>query len=184
MRRHFFVILLNLIVGHHVINTILYLSPSNPLSKYYEPYVVAYMQPIFYQNWDLFARTLRSNWPILRYRCSEKQEWRDFASGILQKHVGNRFIGEGKRFYYYNYLVGQITKAYTDHVNRGVFPDRLEILKVPEAKIIFNILSGVCKSSVEAELVIISQPKYSDAGKKPLVYESIPIFNFGLVDIL
>lgn len=184
MRRHLLVILLNLVVGHHVVNTVFYLSPNNPLSKYYEPYVLAYMQPFFYQNWDLFARSLRSNWPVLRYRCVGKNKWRDFASGVLHKHVGNRFAGEGKRFYYYNYLVGQVTKAYTDNVNSGNFPDRNKMLKTPEAEIIFNILIGVCKSSVEAELVIISQPKYSDAGKKPLIYESIPIFNFGLVDTL
>lgn len=77
-----------------------------------------------------------------------------------------------------------MTKAYTEDVNKGEFPEREKMLKIPEAKMIFNILMRVCQKSVEAELVIISQPKFSEAGQGPLKYESIPIYNFGVVDIL
>lgn len=176
-----FKIVVVLITLHHVVLTILYLGPVNPLSKIYGSYTVKYMHSFFAQNWEFFGRNLRNNWPVIQYKCNYDNEWKSFASGLLSQHSTNRFVGAGKKYYFYNHLVQKITDRYSKILAKdNTYPNELK--EDIYFKFVMNLIGQSCKGEFSARLAIISQPKFSERGKK-LSYSALPLIDFGIIKV-
>lgn len=88
----------------HVISTILYNIPENPLTMVYMPYVNRYMEPQFSQDWHLFAPEPATRMIKLWYRVklnNDWQHWQDPMEPILEKHRHNRATYHAKLLYIY-----------------------------------------------------------------------------------
>ncbi|SDY46103.1 DUF5819 family protein [Thermoactinomyces sp. DSM 45892] len=83
----------------HFALTALYVSPSNPLKVKYSQVVNGYMEPLFTQNWKLFAPdpVTSDNTFYVRVKIKETdgQEkitgWFDITSDLFKKNQENRF---------------------------------------------------------------------------------------------
>ncbi len=81
--------LLALLSTVYLVNTFLYLAPPNPLKVRWLPFVMMLEDPLFTQNWHLFApNPIRSNF-VLTVRCRAQKavtSWRDATSPLLARH--------------------------------------------------------------------------------------------------
>lgn len=106
----------------HVTATALYLLPVNPLSRIYLPVVHKYMEPIFSQNWHLFAPEPATSSLQFWYRCGSQPEgwgeWRDPLHGLIAKHQENRFSHRGKLIYVYQGLVRNLANHFIHLKNK------------------------------------------------------------------
>lgn len=172
--------ILIVLISHHVIVTLLYLGPINPLSLYYGTYVVSYMNPLFSQNWEFFGRNLQTNWPVVQYKCNSDAEWKNFASGVFAEHLQNRFIGSGKKYYFYNYLVKSLTEDYSNRLKTEADPTQ-SIASSKTFKLIMNLIGQGCSGTFHSRLAVISQPKFSERNSNELQYVAIPLATFNSV---
>ena len=100
----------------HFSATLVYVEPG----KYFPPFVIsairAYMLPIFYQNWVVFAPEPTINSNKFWYRCKTKNQqwsvWIDPGEELLQKHYANRFLYYGKLHEMYDHLVRRLYSTY------------------------------------------------------------------------
>ncbi|WP_121641151.1 DUF5819 family protein [Virgibacillus sp. Bac330] len=79
----------------HFMFTAIYLAPFNPVKAKYGFIVNAYMEPLFSQNWKLFAPNPASsnNQFLVRAQFSngETTEWTNLTSFMIEKNYKNRF---------------------------------------------------------------------------------------------
>jgi hypothetical protein len=88
----------------HITCTVLYNIPENPVTKEYMPLVNRYMEPLFSQNWHLFAPEPATRMVKLWYRVklnNSWQHWQDPMEPVLEKHRHNRATYHAKLLYIY-----------------------------------------------------------------------------------
>lgn len=83
----------------YVTNTFLYLAPANPVKLRHARVIYGIEQPLFSQNWHLFApNPIKTNF-VLAIRCRTRRDvtpWRDPFTPLLVTHHRNRFTPMGK----------------------------------------------------------------------------------------
>ncbi len=60
--------------AHHALCTALYVFMPQGAKPIYHRYVIAYMTPLFYQHWELFAEPPGSSQRLV-HRCYRQGEW-------------------------------------------------------------------------------------------------------------
>ncbi|MGM0941291.1 MAG: DUF5819 family protein [Bacillota bacterium] len=82
----------------HLGLTLIYNTPSNPLKAKYNNYISFYMDPLFTQNWKLFAPTPVTNSSEFYVKAKLKTEdgvkttgWIDLVNYMIDKNYDNRF---------------------------------------------------------------------------------------------
>jgi len=88
----------------HIVSTVLYNIPENPMTVAYMPVVNRYMEPLFSQNWHLFAPEPATRMVKLWYRVkinNRWQRWQDPMEPVLEKHRHNRATYNAKLLYIY-----------------------------------------------------------------------------------
>lgn len=108
-----------MIFVNHVLTTILYHLPYNPLTPYYQNYVTSYIQPVFAQNWKMFAPEPPSSFDRFWYRCkfySRWSEWKDSTHALLSVYNENRLSGFGKILYIQEHLSRSVVLLKTNVV--------------------------------------------------------------------
>jgi hypothetical protein len=109
------VLVFSLIVGFflfHLICTILYNAPINPVTKDYQVFVANYMDPLFSQKWLLFAPEPATNELRLWYRVKTKDNWghwNDPLEPILRRHQKMRFTYNAKLLYVYGNIAKDLS---------------------------------------------------------------------------
>jgi hypothetical protein len=104
MIRNIIAITAGLIFIHHVICTVLYNAPDNPLTNSFGKYVSGYMEPFFTQKWLLFAPEPATNDLKLWYRMKRGETWTtwcDPLEPVLKKHHNARYTYNAKLLYVY-----------------------------------------------------------------------------------
>ena len=108
--------------SHHLIITILYLLPVNPMTNLYGSYVSQYMHPFFIQKWELFAPEPAIYSMRMYYRCQMEDtkwnDWKDSISGLIQAHQKNRFTYRGKLIYVYQGFFRSLANAKAEIIQR------------------------------------------------------------------
>ncbi|WP_096437810.1 DUF5819 family protein [Alteribacter populi] len=87
------VFLCTLFVSHFSI-TLLYNSPSNPVQAKNQPVINTYMNPLFEQNWRLFAPdpvTTTTHFHVKAKLGDRETEWIDLINYMVDKNYQNRF---------------------------------------------------------------------------------------------
>src|SRR4030067_657750 len=77
----------------YVGNTTLYLAPPNPVTAQLLPVIRAIQNPLFAQNWHLFAPDPVKSDFVLTVRCRTKDEvsaWQDITAPLLARHQSAR----------------------------------------------------------------------------------------------
>ncbi|MBV1860474.1 MAG: hypothetical protein KUG77_18825 [Nannocystaceae bacterium] len=94
-----------LVVGGHVLATLIYLGPPNIAKERLGAPAEAYMRPLFYQNWHLFSPNPGISTQKMAIRCGPESgpysEWFDPLEGLTSEHHANRISGLGKLLYVY-----------------------------------------------------------------------------------
>lgn len=104
MKKKMIALFASIIFFHHIVCTILYNAPINPLTNSYQSYVANYIEPLFVQRWLLFAPEPATNDLKLWYRIKNKNHWGtwlDPLQPILIKHQKRRFTYNAKLLYVY-----------------------------------------------------------------------------------
>src|SRR3989337_1611903 len=73
----------------YVGNTTLYLAPPNPVTAQLLPVIRAIQNPLFAQNWHLFAPDPVKSDFVLTVRCRTKDEvsaWQEITAPLLARH--------------------------------------------------------------------------------------------------
>ena len=116
MNRHFIFILAAFTFVWHCTATVLYLIPANPMTAYYHGIVRRYMEPLFAQNWNLFAPEPATSSLQLWYRCESQNNawtpWLDPVSRLITEHRATRFTSRGKLIYVYQSVARQALNRY------------------------------------------------------------------------
>ncbi|BAK18150.1 DNA-directed RNA polymerase, beta subunit/140 kD subunit [Solibacillus silvestris StLB046] len=90
-----FFLLITVIFVFHFSMTALYVLPFNPLASKYNHQIQSYMNPLFTQNWQLFAPNplSQSIYVNVQIKDTEGQEskWIDFTTPLLEANHKNRF---------------------------------------------------------------------------------------------
>ena len=122
----------------HFFATVLYLAPANPVTKFYIEKVSNYIEPIFTQNWGLFAPEPATVSLQLWYRCQTTDqawtEWQDPVYELFRYHHRFPLTYRGKLTYIYQSIA-------RDLLNTSV--------RINKAKKCFD---SDCASEVENEL--------------------------------
>ena len=123
MFRIFSFALIAAVLGWHVLATALYLLPNNPLTPYYSATISSYMDPVFSQNWQLFAPEPATSSLQLWYRCKNSPEknwssWKDPVKNLLEEHRENRFTFRGKLTYVYQSIARNSLNDYVTQRER------------------------------------------------------------------
>lgn len=114
-KRSFAFIVLGGLFGIHLLMTALYLAPINPMTNSYANLVHSYMEPLFSQNWSLFAPDPAKSSLQLWYRCTNEQNassWMDPISPLVQDHQRTRFTFRGKLLYIYQGIARDALNTY------------------------------------------------------------------------
>lgn len=95
MLKKLVIILAVLLFSSHMFFTLLYLTPFNPVKAKHSFTVNAYMEPVFSQNWRLFAPNPAStnNKFLVRAELGDGEitEWQDLTTFMIEKNADNRF---------------------------------------------------------------------------------------------
>ncbi len=100
-------------VIHHILTTLLYLSPPNLLKQNFEEHIFGYMNPLFSQNWHLFSPNPGISFTRLAVRCGSG-EWIDPQADIQKSHAITRILGYGKIMSIYEDSFHKVKKTYTE----------------------------------------------------------------------
>lgn len=110
-----------LILGAHLLMTVLYLIPVNPASKYYLPTVQAYIEPVFSQNWGLFAPEPATSSLQFWFRCEttdgQQSDWQDPIYQLIKDHHEFPFSFRGKLTYVYQSIARDLLNAHVEKKN-------------------------------------------------------------------
>ncbi len=77
----------------HIVMTVFYIIPLNPITAKYNPLIKAYMDPLFTQTWQLFAPSpISHNYTLLMkvdYKPENQQEsirseWIDISTSLIE----------------------------------------------------------------------------------------------------
>ncbi len=83
----------------YVGNTLLYLTPPNPVKAQWLPVITALAHPFFVQNWHLFGPDpIRVNY-VLAVQCRTREavsEWHDVTQPMVARHHQNRLTPVGR----------------------------------------------------------------------------------------
>jgi len=115
MKKTFAAFIVVALLAVHVVCTVLYNAPVNPVSKYYQPAVNAYMEPYFMQKWLLFAPEPATSDLKLWYRVKLNNKWGhwvDPVAPILAKHQHRRFTYNAKLLYVYGNIAKDLNFRY------------------------------------------------------------------------
>jgi hypothetical protein len=99
----------------HLLCTVLYNAPANPVTKHYQPLVLAYMEPYFMQKWLLFAPEPAVSDLKLWYRVKWNNTWDhwiDPAEAVLKRHQHNRVTSSAKLLYVYGNIPRDLSMRY------------------------------------------------------------------------
>ncbi len=100
-----FVTLVLLVLGGHLLATLVYLAPPNVAKEHLGEAADAYMKPVFYQNWHLFSPNPGISSRKFAVRCGTPDEawteWFDPLEGLVAEHYDDRISGIGKLLYVY-----------------------------------------------------------------------------------
>lgn len=102
-------------LGIHLLCTVLYNAPLNPLTKHYQPLVERYMEPYFMQKWLLFAPEPAVSDLKLWYRVKYNNTWNhwvDPAEPVLKRHQHNRITSSAKLLYVYGNIPRDLSFRY------------------------------------------------------------------------
>lgn len=80
----------------------LYLLPDSPLRDVVSPVVNTYMNPVFRQNWHMFAPTPLTFSSRLIAKCDGSSEWIDPTGDLLQTHSVFPMIHNQKSIFLFN----------------------------------------------------------------------------------
>src|SRR5690349_21278563 len=102
----FVIVASTVLAGIYVGNTILYLMPPNPLKAMVLPVVERIENPLFAQNWHLFAPTPISMNYVIEVRCRTAglrdavtrrvTVWQDITTPLLRQFHQNRLTPYGQ----------------------------------------------------------------------------------------
>jgi hypothetical protein len=95
----------------HFVAIAIYLAPANPISQQLERPINKYINPIFTQNWKLFAPTPSTTNRKTWVRCevgNAWSQWQDPLESLQRKHNGNRISYRGKLLYVYRGVGNQL----------------------------------------------------------------------------
>ncbi|MCR9204338.1 MAG: DUF5819 family protein [Halobacteriovoraceae bacterium] len=122
MRKAFEKLFLGLIASaaiFHLLVTVLYLAPKNPLvSSSLNERVHRYMDPAFSQRWGFFSPRPGLEDVSFEYQCldsrsdNRKNKWVDLSSHNLKRHQDNRLLGLGRILYLTKGLAEDFLKKY------------------------------------------------------------------------
>ena len=92
--------LLTLVLMFHFLMTLAYLTPLNPIKLYFQQANLAYMQPFFLQNWQLFAPNPVRDTRVLMVSCRIRDtdgtmtttEWSDISTPLREASYDNRLV--------------------------------------------------------------------------------------------
>ena len=109
----------------HVLATVLYVAPVNPLTPLYRPGVDRYMTPLFSQNWNLFAPEPATSSLQFWYRCQSAEGrwsgWKDPIIHLIRQHRENRFTPRGKLIYVYQSIARRSLNQYLKYSDMDHF---------------------------------------------------------------
>lgn len=117
MKKKLLFILVTIPAATHIIFTILYLSPKNPLTPTYQAVVHRYMNPLFAQNWQLFAPNPATSSLQYWYRCKSHtrwSSWKDPMAKILREHKESYLTYRGKLTYVIQSLARSTLNEYVN----------------------------------------------------------------------
>ncbi len=124
----------------HFLAILVFVGPQNPFTETMRERVERYINPIFTQNWRLFAPEPSLSDFKFWYRCRDEHKnwspWIDPAASLLAKHKDNRLSYRGKLLYIYNNIS---TGLYNKAVNIGYRSDCQNINNDCETKILAEI---------------------------------------------
>lgn len=90
-----FFLMIAALFTYHFIVTALYVLPFNPLSYKYNKQIESYMNPLFTQNWQLFAPNPLSQSVYVNVQIKDiegrESKWIDFTTPLLEANHKNRF---------------------------------------------------------------------------------------------
>lgn len=114
MKKYLVAAIATLIFLHHIICTILYNVPANPLTGTYNGHVSNYMDPLFTQKWLLFAPEPATFDLKLWYKVKNEHSWSswfDPLEPVLKKHHHMRFTYNAKLLYVYGNIARDLSIA-------------------------------------------------------------------------
>lgn len=95
--------------------TALYLLPNNPASGHYAAAVRSYMEPIFSQNWGLFAPEPATSSLQFWFRCEsvdgQMTDWQDPTYQLFKDHHAFPFTFRGKLTYVYQSIARDLLNS-------------------------------------------------------------------------
>jgi hypothetical protein len=106
------------ILTHHLVQTLLYLMPPNPLKNSVADSVKDYMVPFFSQNWHLFSPNPGKTYVRLEVQCpkfSSSDRWMDIEQDRQNFHEWTRISGTSKVLAYYRTLGDTLWKRSVSH---------------------------------------------------------------------
>ena len=115
----FFAFSIGLFATWHVVATVLYLVPQNPLSKHYDNVVRLYMSPLFDQNWHLFSPNPITRTERIIVRCEtdagQKSGWIEPSNAALERHT--KLLGVTGRSYVLRTYLG-LAREISEEIER------------------------------------------------------------------
>ncbi len=177
--KNFFAILLMAVLGHHFLMTFLYVGPTNPYTENYQSYNRSYMEPLFTQNWGLFAPEPATNELKLWYRCQDTKKvygWLDAISSLQKEHQNNRFTFRGKLSFIYTSLIRGLNnesikiKAKCKKESCDKNEENKQIQSLEYYRSTKRLVSDLCEKkglSISSFNIVIHSPKsYSERNNK------------------
>jgi hypothetical protein len=93
------IIVMAIALSIYVGNTVLYLTPPNPVKARWLPVITALAHPFFVQNWHLFGPDpIRVNY-VLAVQCRTRDgvsDWHDVTQPMVAHHHQNRLTAVGR----------------------------------------------------------------------------------------
>lgn len=111
--------ILVLIFIFHFVMIGLYLLPGGPMKDLLHPITSKYVNPIFRQNWHMFAPTPLTFSSRLIVKCSGSSEWLDPTGDLLQKHSVFPMIHNQKSIFLFNSISQTILDLRSDFKNES-----------------------------------------------------------------
>jgi len=150
IKRHIIKILALSTLAIHLTIHLLYLAPINPITKNYQSKIEKYMDPLFTQNWHLFAPEPAIASLKINYRCHPNDEWTDLITPLFKKHKSTLITAVGKETYVYQHLARQIYNQDSRKEN---------ILNSPDYVVLSKVITDQCKNQIanQSEFQIVRE---------------------------